>query len=396
MIDSATIGFIQAHIEDDPQKLLLSAQRYSQMDVRFAALQIEARQRIKDKLPQWYAMPELILPSSVACQQASSKVTARYKERFVQDGETVIDVTGGLGVDCTAFAVKAGQVVYIEQDKQLCQTAKHNFKTLGISNIEIRDGSCTNLLPTLPPVDLIYIDPSRRNAQQKRLFALSDCEPNVVAIKSFLLQKAHRVLVKVSPMADIRETLRLLPETTEVHVLSVKNECKELLFLLERPSPADHVPITCTDIDREGHETQITFTLHREATTTPLILDKTPESYLYEPNASLLKAGAFKFLSQYYGIEKLSSHTHLYASQTLHASFPGRIFNIINVFEFNKQSIKTLRQSIPQANIAVRNFCMEAEALRKRLKIKEGGDLYLFGVTLLDQRYSLILATKEN
>jgi len=398
-MDSIVIEFIQAHIEDDPKKLLLSAQRYPQVDVRFAAIQIEARQRIKEKLPLWFAVPELIFPSILACQQASSQATARYKARFVQEGESVIDATGGLGVDCASLAEKAEQIIYIEQDKQICVTAEHNFKALTLPHIDVRYGSCTDLLPTLPSVDLIYIDPSRRNAQQRRLFALSDCTPDITAIQEGLLQKAKRVLVKISPMADIWQTLRLLPQTTEVHVLSVKNECKELLFLLEKPKNPTSIhtlPIICTDIDREGHDTQITFTLHQEATATALILDKTPEGYLYEPNASLLKAGAFKYLSQHYGIQKLSPHTHLYASPTLHASFPGRIFNIIRVLDFSKLTIKNLHLSIPQANMAVRNFCMEAEALRKRLKIKEGGDVYLFGVTLYDNNYALILATKKN
>ena len=400
MINAATLEFIQTHWEDDPTRLLLSANRFSGVDVRFAAQQIEARQRMKEKLPQWYATPEIVFPSSLAGQQASSQESARYKQRFVPEGATVIDCTGGLGVDSAAFAAKASKVVYIEQSETLCRTAEHNFKALGLNNIEIQQGSCTDLLPSIPSADFIYIDPSRRSADHKRLFALSDCEPNTLAIKDMLLNKAHSVLVKSSPMADIKQTLRLLPETTQVHVLSVENECKELLFLMEQKdflqNEMDTVPIICVDLRTAGTTECFAFTMGEEALANAHIAGDISTGYLYEPNASLLKAGAFKLLSLRFGLHKLHQHTHLYWASAPHHSFPGRKFRIFEVLYFNNQAIKTLHHSIPQANVAVRNFCMEAQELRKRLKIKDGGDVTIFGVTLCDNRYALVVATKEH
>ncbi|MCL2727645.1 MAG: RsmD family RNA methyltransferase [Bacteroidales bacterium] len=399
MIDATTTDFIRTHIHNDPKRLLLSAQCYPGVDVRFAAQQIEARQRIKDKLPKWFAHPQIVFPSSLACQQASSEESARYKQRFLHDGECVIDCTGGLGVDSAAFSSKAGKVIYIEQNQSLCKVAEHNFQVLGITNVEVMQGDCINTLKSLSCVNLIYIDPSRRSAE-KRLFALNDYEPDIVAIRHQLLQKAHKVLVKVSPMADITQCLRLLPETTQVHVVSIKNECKELLFLLERPHgspiPLEDIPISCVHIDAAGKEELFCFTLGMEEATHAPMAGNTFKGWLYEPNASLLKAGAFKLPALHFGLQKVHLHTHLYFAPVLEESFPGRIFQIKEVIDFNKQTIKNLQKTISQANVAVRNFCMEAQELQKRLKIKDGGDVYLFGVTLGDQSYALIVATKEN
>ena len=432
MISVAIIEFIQAHLQDDPKRLLLSAERYSDIDIRFAAQQIEARQQIRDKLPLWYARPELIFPPSVSCQQASSQETARYKGRFIREGERIIDGTGGLGVDSVAFAAKASKVTYIEQNELLCRMAEHNFKSLGWDNIEVLHGSSIEMLqcptqhpqhpqhqapqpsPQLPAADLLYLDPSRRGVNQKRLFALDDCEPNILKFKETLLGRAPRVLVKISPMADIRHTLRLLPETTEMHIVSVKNECKELLFLLERPAKRQlatgDVPIYATHIHANGKEECFSFTLSEEEAASPLFdfqlsifnfqfsifNSPLPQGYLYEPNASILKAGAFKLPAHRYGLQKLHPHTHLYWAPCLNDSFLGRIFHIKDVVDFNKRTINTLCKTIPQANIAVRNFCMEAQELQKRLKIKEGGSVYLFGVTLSNRGYALIVGAKES
>ena len=400
MIDPATIAYVQAHLHDNPERLLLSAPHNGQVDIRFAVQQIKARRRVKDKLPAWYAHPRLVFPSALACEQASSEETARYKQRFLQQGASVIDGTGGLGVDSVSFSSMADKVVYIEQNESLCEAAAYNFNTLGLNNIEVRQGDCIEQLPALPSVDFIYMDPSRRDRRRQRLFALSDCVPNIVDIKEILLQKAPKVLVKVSPMADIRQSLRVLPEAAQIHVLSVKNECKELLFLLERPLkkpvPAEQVPISCAHIDTAGKEHLFVFCLGEEEATQTTYTDRPPVGYLYEPNSSLLKAGAFKLPASRFGLQKLHPHTHLYHALDLHDSFPGRIFHIKEVLHFNKQTIKTLHKTVPQANVAVRNFCMEAHELQKRLKIRDGGNIYLFGVSLSDQSYALVVTTKEN
>ena len=365
---------------------------------KISTLQIEQQQRLKEKLPHWYVHPDLCYPSSIALQQASSQESALYKQRFVQEGDVVVDITGGFGVDCAAFAPKVTKVIYIEKDEALCRLAKHNFKTLGYCNIEVLNGSCLDLIPHLPPSHLIYIDPSRRDIHQKRLFALSDCEPDIIAIKELLLKMGSRVLIKISPMADIRHTLRLLPETVQVHVVAVKNECKELLFLLEQRRnhlEMERIPIHCVDLDPFKPELLFHFTLEEEKQSLALMASENMQGWLYESNVSIRKAGAFKLPTKRFGMFKLHPHTHLYYAPTYIDSFPGRIFHITEVLTYKKQTIKTLHQSIPQANIAVRNFCLEALELKKRLKIKDGGDIYIFGVTLFDGRYALILSTKE-
>ena len=419
MVNSVDMEFIQAHLQDDPKKLMLSAKRYPNINVHFAAQQIQARQQMKDKLPQWAASPKIFFPSSVSCQQASSHQTACYKERFVNRGEILIDCTGGLGVDSASFAQKALQVFYLEQNETLCKISEHNFHALGIHNIEVQHGSCLHLLTQLPSADLIYVDPSRRNVHQERLYALSDCEPNILNLKEILLKKAHRVLVKISPMADIRYTLSLLPETTQVHIISIKNECKELLFLLQRfedtvqhaQDAIDEIPITAVHLGADGSEDYFCFTLAEEAASSmipcpssisnvPLPHPQSPvphchsHGYLYEPNASILKGGAFKLPAQRYGLHKLHLHTHLYWSYYLVASFPGRIFSIKDIFDFNKNTINALHLSIPQANITVRNFCMDAPKLQQRLKVKEGGGIYLFGAAINSGKNVLIVGER--
>ena len=225
------LDFIARHESDSPEQLLLHAGRYPDIDVSFAVNQIAARKHIKDKLPVWYANRNLIFPSRIAAEQCSSEITAFYKQQLLR-GERVCDLTGGLGIDSWYFAQKAKEVIYIERFPEYCQAATHNFETLNVTNIQILNSDCRNILDSIH-ADTFYIDPARRSNSNKRLFALNDCEPNVLESKKILLQHSQRLIIKISPMADLTETLRLLPETTEIHILTVKNECKEILFVLE-------------------------------------------------------------------------------------------------------------------------------------------------------------------
>ncbi|MCC8171268.1 MAG: SAM-dependent methyltransferase [Parabacteroides sp.] len=372
--------FVREHANEDTAALLLKSGRYPGIDVPFAATQIQARRQIRTKLPSWYACDALVFPSKVAAEQCSSELTARYKQRFVRDTDVVCDLTGGLGVDAYFFSRKARRVNYIERYSDYCEAARLNFRELGAGNITVSEGDGTALLDTLPAPGVIYIDPARRGAGDKRVFALADCEPDLLQLRGMLLRKAPKVVAKLSPMADIRHTLSLLPGVTEVHVLSVRNECKELILVLEREG-AGEPPVRCVDFTAEGAEQAFSFTFAEEtAAVAPPANDVLP--FLYEPNASVLKAGAFKCVAQRFGVQKLHTSSHLYTSQEEALGFPGRVFAVEEVIPFTGKTAKTLARKVPQANVAVRNFPLSVNELRKRTRIAEGGPVYLFATTL--------------
>lgn len=370
--------FIISHLNDNTDKLLLGAKKYPYIDMPRAVEQIIARRQIKEKLPSWYANPDLVFPSRISTEQCSSEITARYKQQMIS-GPRLCDLTGGLGIDAFYFSQKAKEVIYIERFSEYCNAAAINFKALGANNIQIMSGDSQEIAGTIES-DTFYIDPARRSESNKRVFALADCEPDIVQLKPLLLGHAKRLIVKISPMADIAETLRLLPETEEIHILAVKNECKELLFVLggtwSRQEPAIHA----VNFNTEDISQTFIFRLNEEKNTslqTTTIIGK----YLYEPNAAILKSGAFKLIASRLGVKKLHRHSHLYTSELSVNDFPGRSFIVDEVYKFSGKLLKQLSGSIPQANLTVRNFNLTVAELRKRTGISEGGDIYLFATT---------------
>lgn len=410
-------AFIREHAADDLTRLLLSASRYPEIDVPEAVRQIAARRQIRDKLPSWYANDALYFPARTAAEQCSSEPTAHYKAALIPCGATLCDLTGGLGIDTYYFSRRAGQVVYMERFPAYAEAARHNFACLGAGNIRVIEGDSTALCETVEGIDVFYIDPARRGEGNRRVFALADCEPDLTRLLPRLLDKAPTVLAKLSPMADLRLTLDLLPGTTAVHILSVRNECKELVFRIDReaakdgrsgktadPSaghdaaahpdaPASSPQITCVNFTASGKQETYAFTLPEEAAA--LAPPATAvAAYLYEPNASILKAGAFKSIAFRLHVAKLHASSHLYTSDRLAGDFPGRMFRVEEVIPFHGKSVKNLCRALPQANLTVRNFPLSADELRKRLKLKEGGDTYLFATTLADGEKVLIRCVK--
>lgn len=379
-------------MNEDTDKLLLSASRFPGIDVPFAVNQILIRKQLKYKVPEWSAHPDLVFPSRISAEQCSSFHTALYKQDLIR-GKIVCDLTGGLGVDSWYFSRKAEKVVYIEQNKEYCEAATTNFEFLYADNIRILHADSTQVAETIE-ADTFYIDPARRSASNARLFALSDCEPNVLEIKSLLLKKAYRLIIKISPMADITESLRLLPETVEVHVLSVKNECKELLFVLEE-TETEQREIEIHTVNYTSDDTSQYFHFsHTVEKNTSTNYTSSVKKYLYEPNASLLKAGAFKLPAEKFGMEKLHQHSHLYTSDKWIPEFPGRCFLVTDVLSGSGKELNGLGKKYPKANISVRNFPLSVDEIRKRGKVKEGGNYYLFASTLGNNDRVIIVCTK--
>ncbi len=375
--------FIKEHLTDDVHRLLLSAAKYPEVDVPFAAEQIAVRRQVREKLPSWYAEDRLVFPSRLSAEQSSSEQTAMYKQRLVRPGVRVCDLTGGLGIDSLFFSRIAGEVTYVERYPEYSEAARYNFGVLGARNIRVVTGEAAAYAAGLAPdvTDIFYIDPARRGAGNKRVYALTECEPDLPALLPVLLQKAPRVIAKLSPMADLRQALALLPGTAEVHVLSVKNECKELLFDIRRGGgPGHDIPVHCWNIRPDGKEEVFVFTTGEEKSCIIRYADSVG-NYLFEPNTSVLKAGAFKSITRQ-GIEKLHPSSHLYTSDNCPEEFPGRAFRVEEVIPYRKSCIKNISRAIPFAHITVRNFPLSVDELRKRTGIKEGGDAYLFATTL--------------
>lgn len=387
--------FIRENIDTDINRLLLSKGRYREVDMEYCVNQIVARKKGLGKLQDWADNFDIEFPAPVSVEQSSSLSTALYKQRFCNGG-VVADITGGFGVDSWFLSQVSSGVDYFEINPDLFITVKSNFTILKAENIRVFNQSFTEFRDSLDNYDLIYADPSRRINENKRVIKLSDYEPSIPAIKRELFDKSERLLIKISPMADISATLEELPETTQIHILSVKNECKELLFLLERESKDIDPLVFGINMDETGRIlSKFTFKRGEEGVAQNTIAD-IPALYLYEPSGSIMKSGAFKLISSVYKVDKLHKHTHLYTSDILIPDFPGRVFNVLSVEEFSNRSINNLRKKIDKANISARNFPMSVNELRHRLSIDDGGDKYIFGVTLKGEKRALVICSKAD
>ena len=383
--DKETLDFINKNLDSDVNKLLLNASKYPSLDIPFIVNQIISRKAIKTKLPSWSQCPEIIIPSKISTEQCSSENTAMYKAGLIKGGN-LCDLTGGMGIDSYYFSLKTDKVTYIERFEDYCDAAKHNFKNLNADNIEVVNSDSREYIDKLSNIDVFYIDPARRSDSNKRIFAINECEPDVLSIKDILLDKAKTIIIKVSPMADIHFSLSLLPEATEVHCVSVKNECKELIFILDRNKSSNDIKVFCVNFDSNNDKSVFIYNLNEERDFNPQYTNKVL-TYLYEPNSSIMKAGAFKSVCKEFNVLKLGVNTHLYTSDTLITDFPGRIFKVESVTDFTSSNLKLLKKEFAKANITTRNFFLSVDEIRKKTGIKEGGSDYLFFTTISkDQR----------
>lgn len=398
-ISPETQLFIREHSSDDVRALALQAKKYPDIDMPTAITQIAGRQVAAEKIPSWREMEEIWYPKHLSLEQCSSETTARYKARLFQ-GDSLTDLTGGFGIDCSFLAAGFKSATYVERQEELCEIAAHNFPILNLNHIDVRNEDGVAYLQTMSPVDCIFLDPARRNEHGGKTVAISDCEPDVAGLEELLLSKAKRIMVKLSPMLDLSLALKELKHTQEVHILSVNNECKELLLLLgqEAPTeqaPPEEIPIRCANLFTKGaqEEQHFAFTREQEQHSQCTYTDSLGD-YLYEPNASLLKAGAFRSVAAAYSVRKLHPNSHLYTSDTFIENFPGRIFRIVNQCSFNRKEAKESLADLKKANVTVRNFPATVAELRKRLHLTEGGDTYLFASTLNDGRKVIIRCEK--
>ena len=391
--------FIRLHRLDDVRRLALSRAPEG-VDMRWCLQQIEGWQVARRKLPQWAATEGLWYGPRLSMEQCSSEETAQYKrtqmERLMpaeDERASMADLTGGLGVDFSYLAPLFREATYVELQPELVRLARHNMPLLGLPHAAVADAS--HFAPLTAHFSLLFLDPARRDGAGRKTVAIEDCQPNLVEWQDKLLARAKYVMVKLSPMLDIREALRRLRGVSEVHVVSVRGECKELLFVMN--GGADGVTYRCvnlgTDDDvvimRNGEDEIMS---KQEA---PLhSLTSSPPQFLYEPNASVLKAGVQDVLCRRYGVGKLHPMSHLFVSAGLVPHFPGRRFRITGWSDFSKSGLKALLGNLRQANLTTRNFPTPVAQLRRQLRLAEGGDTYLFATTLAEGRHALIRCEK--
>ena len=388
MLDTATIEFIGEHRNDDVRTLALQAGRYPTVDMRKAVVQIEGWQHAREKLPAWAAVEGIIYPPKISMEQCSSEKTAKYKASLIGRSKRFADLTGGFGIDFSYMARNFDEAYYIERSMELCDIANANFSLLGLDNVNVMNGNSEELFATLPHLDWIFVDPARRDGDGRKVVALSDCEPNILELD--LLSKADMAMVKCSPMLDITMACRQLGCVSDIYIVSVNNECKELLLVLNS-SCFTTVTTHCVNFLKDGGTQMFSFTQDEEDFAETRYSSDVSK-YLYEPNASVQKAGCPKSLSKYH-VNKLHPNSNLYTSYEHAHHFPGRIFEVVEVLGFSKADIKRV-QAMQKANITVRNFPESVQQLRKRLKLADGGDSYIFATTLNDGSKVLIQCKK--
>ena len=429
--------FIKKHLKDDVHKLALS--KFPEgIDREFVIRQIHARQVLDKKLPSWAENDELIFPKKLSLEQCSSELTAKYKTTLLStkphettrkefsadscnlaDEERVlVDLTGGMGVDTAFLSDDFDKAYYVEMQEELCEIAKHNFKVLN-KNIEVVNDNAEHFLTLCDKADCIYLDPARRDEYGRKMVSLHDCSPDVAELQDILLEKAKTVIVKLSPMLDIDIVKKELRNIKEIHVVAVRNECKELVVVLGQQTTDNGQQTSFTAygpkfmaIDlREGWNFSFTEDEEQNAEWT---LADTVGKYLYEPGVACMKAGCFKLLSQKYHLDKLHRNSHLYTSDELMPDFPGRIFEVINAVPFDKKTKKEISSICQQttdnrqqtdsklaaqssklkASVAVRNFPLSADELKKNLGLQDGNNFYIFGTTMKGEKKIVVLAKK--
>ena len=437
-MNQATQDFIRQHQDDDVRQLAFLGSKYPEVDMPFALDQIRGRKMARVKLPRWASLEGIIYPPHISMEQCSSESTALYKaelaarllglpvsssgtEMKAENEIEFVDLTGGFGVDFSYIAARLGvKSMYVERQAHLCEAAKENFGRLGLKNAIVMNGDGIEILHSFHPkkkdaasdddslgitydrsrsllktnlgLKIIFIDPARRDDGGNKVVSLKDCTPDVTVLQEEMLSKADYVIVKLSPMLDWHRAISELSHVREVHIISVNNECKELLLVLSARNMGENLRIycindaqsfVCDELDMGASQVKIA----------PSTLEEM--QYLYEPNASLMKAGCFGVLSDRYDARMLSKNSHLFVSQAPIEAFPGRSFRIIAVSSFNKKELKRHLSGITKANIAARNFPLSVAELRKRLKLKDGGETYIFATTLSDESHVLMITEKK-
>ena len=407
MMNEATRAFVREHRDEDVRQLALRGTKDPEVDLALALQQIDGRKRAQEKLPSWAAVEGIVWPPHLSMEQCSSEQTARYKAEVAGSGGVFVDLTAGFGVDAAFIAQGFQKAVCVELQAELCAISSENFRLLGLHQIEVVNGTGVDYLPTMAPADLVFIDPARRDEHGGRTYGIADCTPNVLDFIDELLEKAQRVMIKLSPMLDWRKAVEDIGRqyVSAVHIVSVANECKELILEVKgwngekvkniKDEKTIETNVVCVNLLSDGSRECFEFDAYAPSPNKSFHpFTFSPFHLLYSPNASIMKAGCFDLLAERFGVTQLDNNSHLFVSDKEVPDFPGRGFVIERITSMNKREQKECLAGITQANIAVRNFPMSAEELRRRLKLRDGGDIYIFATTVENTGHRLLICRK--
>lgn len=387
ILNTGVQSFIDKNLNTDIMSVLLKKSVFNEVSSKELAQQIEAKKKCEKKLPLWFETPQIFYPKKLNIEQSSSTLAGQYKAALFR-GKSLVDLTGGFGVDSYYFSKNFEQVFHCEIDPELSAIAKHNFEILKAKNVTtIPEDGLTFLKKEKRKLDLLYLDPSRRDDLKRKVFELSDCTPDITKHLDFLFTKTDTILLKSSPLLDIALGVDSLKHVKEVHIVAIKNEVKEILWLLKKGQP-NPVLIKTININSNNIET-FNFDWGTEQKAESEL--EQPKSYLYEPNVAILKSGAFKLIGQSFRLYKLHQHTHLYTSNKK-VDFPGRMFKIEAIYPYSKKILKKFKAT--KANIAAKNFPLSVSGIRKQLKISDGGSVYLFFTKIDDNSLKVIQCVK--
>ncbi|MBW3094097.1 SAM-dependent methyltransferase [Bifidobacterium sp. 64T4] len=398
-MNEETRAFVAAHRMENVRDLALHAKRSESVDMPLALDQIAGWQTARTKLPEWAACDGVIYPPHLSMEQCSSQATARYKasvaERIIGAGAaengSMVDLTGGFGVDFSYMARGFARATYVERQANLCELAEHNMAALGLDHVNVVNDEAEHVIASMPPATLVFLDPARRDAHGARTYAIADCTPDVLGLIDALLAKAPHVMVKLSPMLDWHKTVEDFDGLVhEVHIVSAGDECKELLLVIGRERVA--APrIFCVD---DGRIVDYAIADDVPASAGADGSDLASARFLYEPNASIMKAGCFGLIERRFSVRQIAPNSHLFVGVSPVRDFPGRSFVIKAVCTMNKRELRRALDGVAKANIAVRNFPMPVAALRRKLKLKDGGGIYLFATTSASGEHLLLRTGK--
>jgi hypothetical protein len=370
----------------DTNKLALKKNPFSQIEFKILLNQIESRTKSKDKLPTWFNGDTIIYPSKISIEQTSSESTAKYKSEIVS-GESLIDLTGGFGVDDYYFSKKIDTIVHCEINPELSEIVSHNFKQLNVLNIDCIEGDSLKTLEKLnQKFNWIYIDPSRRNEAKGKVFMLKDCLPNVPDLQDTYFEYSDNILIKTAPILDISAGLQELKNVKQIHIVALDNEVKELLWIIEKDYNGE-ISIKTVNFTKQNKEV-FDFNMNSESEVNYGV----PKKYLYEPNSAVMKSGGFNQIASFFSVDKLHINSHLYTSDEL-INFPGRTFQIEKILNCSKKDMIE-NFSNQKMNVTVRNFPDTVENIRKKWKIKDGGNQYCFFTTDKNENKITLICTK--
>ena len=386
-MDEKHQNFINEHLNDNINELSLKASRYPDFDMPLVIRQIDARQRIRDKVPSWFEQAAILYPPKLSVEQSSSGLTAAYKLTLLKDIQGVMaDLTGGLGVDFSFLSGNFHQSYYIEENETLCELAKHNFEVLGLNNYIIQNTTAQVFLQDTDKLDFIYIDPHRRKASGQKSVKISDCSPDIGVLLPELLSKCSRILIKLSPMLDIHQAANTLQYVSDIDIVAVENECKEVLISINTQKLIDSPPeIHAVNIFKNGKNEKFSFKYEDEKAAS-IQYAAEPENFIYEPNVSILKAGAFKTIAERFELKKFHPSTHLYTLDRKIDNFLGKIFQLVELFDNSKSAMKMLSQKYPEVTVFLRNYPLSVAEYRKKHKLKDGSSVYVAGLKNIDNK----------